>query len=75
MATKAPTKKVAAKKAPETAEKTYSMPMEVHDWIERANSIINHQKGEIERLKAEIKDLKSYKKWAEHRILRSDQEE
>jgi len=50
------------------------MPKEVSDWIERAQSIMNHQRGEIERLKAEIAELKAYKKWAESRILRSDHE-
>ena len=29
---------------------------------------------EIERLKGELTDLKAYKRWAEHRILRSDHE-
>lgn len=80
------TKPVAAKKpaakakvapkpqsAPE-AQKTYTMPQDVKDWIERAQSIMNHQKGEIERLKKENTELKAYKKWAEHRILRSDYE-
>lgn len=52
----------------------FDMPKEVSDWIERAQSIMNHQRGEIERLKAEIADLKTYKKWAESRILRSDYE-
>ena len=50
------------------------MPQEVKEWIDRAHATMNHQKGEIERLKAENKELKSYKKWAENRILRSDQE-
>lgn len=89
-AKKAPAKKatkpVAAKKpaakakvapkppsAPE-GQKTYTMPQDVKDWIERAQSIMNHQKGEIERLKKENTELKAYKKWAEHRILRSDHE-
>lgn len=52
----------------------FDMPKEVSDWIERAQSIMNHQRGEIERLKVEITDLKAYKKWAENRILRSDHE-
>ena len=61
-------------KAPPVAEPTYRMPVEVKDWIERAQAIMAHQTGEIERLKTENKDLKAYKKWAEHRILRSDYE-
>ena len=45
-AAKAPSK---PRKAPEGA-KTFAMPQEVKDWIERAQSIMSHQKGEIERL-------------------------
>lgn len=55
-------------------DQPFAMPMEVKNWIERAQSIMNHQKGEIERLKRENTELKAYKKWAEHRILRSDYE-
>ena len=55
-------------------DQSFGMPQEVKDWIERAHSIMNHQRGEIERLKTEVKELKAYKKWAEHRILRSDYE-
>jgi len=58
-----------------TIEPKFAMPQEVKEWIDRAHATMNHQKGEIERLKAENKELKSYKKWAENRILRSDQEE
>ena len=80
---KAPAK---AKKAPErilVAERTiakvkadeqFVMPMEVKNWIDRANSIMNHQKGEIERLKAENKELKTWRRWAEDRILKADYE-
>ena len=56
-------------------EETFSMPQRVKEWIDRAGSIMTKQKTEIEELKAENKELKAYKKWAEHRILRSDQEE
>ncbi len=55
-------------------EAKFAMPLEVKNWIERAQSIMGHQKGEIERLKTELAELKAYKKWAEHRILRSDYE-
>ena len=55
-------------------EETFAMPMEVKEWIERANSMMNHLRGEVDRLKEENKKLKAYKKWAEHRILRSDHE-
>ena len=64
-----------AKKTPQKAPETqYEMPMEVKQWIDRAQSIMSHQKGEIERLKKENEELKSYKRWAEHRILRSEHE-
>ena len=56
-------------------EKTYAMPQEVKDWIEQATSRIKHLQGTIDRLKKENEELKSYRKWAEHKILRSDQEE
>lgn len=73
-AKKAPAKKTTKAAAPKTAEPTYSMPMEVKNWIEQAHSTMNHLRGEVERLKTENKELKAYKKWAEHRILRSDYE-
>ena len=78
--------KAAPKKAPERvlvskktivkapAEKQFAMPMEVKDWIDRANSTINHLRGQVERLTAENHELKSYRKWAEQRILRSEAE-
>lgn len=72
VATKAPP--ATKKPAKRPSEPTYAMPREVSDWIERANSLINHLRGEVERLKKENTELKAYKKWAEHRILRSDHE-
>ena len=77
VAAKKPAAKAKALPKPQSApegQKTYTMPQDVKDWIERAQSIMNHQKGEIERLKRENTELKAYKKWAEHRILRSDYE-
>lgn len=77
VAAKKPAVKAKAPPKPQSApegQKTYTMPQDVKDWIERAQSIMNHQKGEIERLKKENTELKAYKKWAEHRILRSDYE-
>ena len=56
MATAKKTTKPPKKTAP--PEPVYSMPQEVKDWIERAQSIMNHQKGEIERLKDENAKLK-----------------
>lgn len=87
---KAPAKKTAAKKAPakkvaakKVAVKTsavvvkpieYTMPMEVKEWLDWAQSTISHLRSEVERLKTENSDLKKYRTFAEHRILRSDQE-
>ena len=65
-------RKVVTKKI---TEPKFAMPQEVKDWIDRAHATMNHQKGEIERLKDENKKLKSYKTWAERRILQSDKEE
>ena len=58
-----------------TTETKFAMPQEVKEWIDRAHATMNHQKGEIERLKEENKKLTAYKLWAERRILRSEQEE
>jgi DNA-binding helix-hairpin-helix protein with protein kinase domain len=85
MATKKPAAKTAAKTPAKTTRKPlakkagntgamHMMPVEVSNWIDRAMSTINHQKGEIERLKTEITELKAYRRWAEQRILRSDHE-
>lgn len=67
------TRKPVAKKAGNTGTK-HMMPVEVSNWIDRAMSTINHQKGEIERLKKENTELKAYRRWAEQRILRSEHE-
>ena len=52
----------------------WKMPVEVKEWIERAESRMNWLSGEVERLKKENEDLKSYRKFAEQRILKSDHE-
>lgn len=72
----APEKMLVAKRtiAKVKADEQFVMPMEVKNWIDKAHSTINHLKGEVERLKAENRDLKAYKRWAEQRILRSDHE-
>lgn len=72
-AKKVPVKKAPAKKAP-VQEPMYMMPQEVKDWIEQASSRLRHLTGEVERLKEENKNLKAYRKFAEHRILRSEHE-
>jgi len=68
-------KKAIAKEVAKDNEPQYMMSKEVKDWIERASSIMKHQEGKIQDLQKELKELKAYKKWAEHRILRSDHEE
>ena len=79
----APTKRAPAKKLvmeyipPKKVvkrEQTFEMPMEVKDWIDQAMSRMKSMQGKIDRLETEIKELKSYKKWAEHRILGSSPE-
>ena len=60
------------KRAKSRSDAKYAMPDEVRDWIDRANSIIQHLRGKVERLEQENKELKSYRKWAEQRILSSD---
>lgn len=78
-------KKVAAKAAPKKMattppkrvakqEQEFSMPMEVKDWIDQAMSRLKNMQSKIDRLEAENKELKSYKRWAEHRILNSSPE-
>jgi hypothetical protein len=66
--------KAKPRKAPRSAlqQPVWVMPREIKDWIERAQSIMGHQRGEIDRLKAENADLKAYRKFAETRLLRSD---
>ena len=50
----------------------FAMPQSVKEWIDRAGSIMTKQKTEIEDLKKENKELKSYRAWAEKRILQMD---
>ncbi len=85
-AKKVPAKKVVAKKATPRllasnkavaqapANQTFSMPTEVKEWIERANSTIQHLQSKVARLETENKELKAYQKFAEQRILRSEHE-
>lgn len=77
--TRAPAKKIVMeytppKKAAPKREQTYDMPMEVKDWIDQAMSRMKSMQGKIDRLEVEIAELKSYKRWAEHRILGSSPE-
>ena len=55
-------------------EQEFSMPVEVKDWIDQAMSRLKSLQSKVDRLEAENKELKSYKKWAEHRILGSSPE-
>ena len=52
----------------------HSMTNEVKEWVDQAMSRIRHLQGQVDRLNTENNELKSYKKWAEHRILRSEVE-
>jgi hypothetical protein len=85
MATKPAVKKTPAKKTPAKAvkqpvkppkqdEPMHSMPMEVKEWIDQATSRMRSLQAKIDRLELENIALKSYKKWAEHRILGSSHE-
>ena len=56
-------------------EVLHMMPKEVKEWIDRAGSIMTSQRNQIETLKAEIKDLKAYKKWAEKKIVQADDDD
>ena len=74
---KAPAKKVLVQTkvvAKAKADEEFRMPMEVKEWIDQAASRMKSMQGKIDRLEAENNELKSYKKWAEHRILGSSYE-
>lgn len=55
-------------------EQKFSMPVEVSNWIDQAVSRMAHMQSQIDRLKKENTELKAYRKFAEHRILRSEHE-
>lgn len=75
---KAPAKKLVMEYVPPKKvvkrEQEFNMPMEVKDWIDQAMSRLKSMQSKVERLEAENKELKSYKRWAEHRILNSSPE-
>jgi hypothetical protein len=75
---RAPAKKLVMEYTPPSKpvkrEQEFSMPMEVKDWIDQAMSRLKSMQSKIDRLEAENKELKSYKRWAEHRILNSSPE-
>lgn len=68
----APAKKVPM--ASKAQEEQFRMPLAVSEWIEQANSRMKSLQSKIDRLETENKELKAYKKWAEHRILGSSHE-
>ena len=76
---KAPAKKVAAtpkaKVVSTPKQEEFRMPQEVKEWIDQAMSRMRNMQNKIDKQAVEIAELKSYRKWAEHRILRSDQED
>jgi predicted RNase H-like nuclease (RuvC/YqgF family) len=71
---KAPAPAKKASTAPKKQEQQFAMPTEVKDWIDQAMSRMKSLQSKIDRLETENKELKSYKKWAEHRILGSSHE-
>ena len=71
---KVATTPVATTPRKKVVEQEFSMPMEVKDWIDQAMSRIKSMQSKIDRLEVENKELKSYKRWAEHRILNSSPE-
>jgi|GEM_PF-1754026 len=71
-AKKAPVKRVLVSRstiATVKADQQFSMPHEVKEWIERADSIIRSQKSQIVEMEDEIKKLKAYKSFATAKIL------
>jgi len=73
--------RASAKKAPAKATakpveppQEFSMPTEVKEWIEQATSRMRNLQSKIDRLESENIELKSYKRWAEQRILGSSHE-
>ena len=56
-------------KKPVKREQTFDMPVEVRDWIEQAGSRLKSLQSKVDRLELENKELKSYKVWAQHKIL------
>ena len=56
-------------KKPVKREQTFDMPVEVRDWIEQAGSRLKSLQSKVDRLELENKELKSYKQWAQHKIL------
>jgi len=71
---KAPTPTKKASTAPKKQEETFAMPTEVKEWIDQAMSRMKNMQSKIDRLETENKELKSWRKWAEHRILGSSHE-
>ena len=71
---KPPSVKPLTKPLAKPIEQKFNMPVEVRNWIDQAMSRMAHMQSEIDRLKMENTELKAYRKFAEHRILRSEAE-
>lgn len=75
---RAPAKKIVMEYTPPKKvvkrEQEFSMPQEVKEWIDQAMSRMRSLQAKIDRLEVENRELKSYKRWAEHRILGSSPE-
>lgn len=70
-AVKAPTKAITK---PVEPPQKFRMPTEVKEWIEQAMSRLRNMQSKIDRLESDNIELKSYKRWAEQRILGSSRE-
>lgn len=70
----APRNNLKKKASVEPSEKQFDMPQEVKDWIDQAMSRMRSMQNKLDKQAEEIKELKAYRKWAEHRILRSEHE-
>lgn len=63
------TKKPAILSKSTTHKTMYDMPVEVKDWIDQASSRIKHLTSENERLKEEVKTLKTANRVMEKRVM------
>ena len=69
-----PRNNLAKKSSVQPSEKQFDMPQEVKDWIDQAMSRMRSMQNKLDKQAEEIAELKAYRKWAEHRILRSEHE-
>ena len=70
----APRNNLAKKASIKSSPEEFRMPQEVKDWIDQAMSRMRSMQNKLDKQAEEIAELKAYRKWAEHRILRSEHE-